>query len=333
VDMARGENIYEKLGMPNDSDEVNNPAMIAKLKAMGHDSILATADDTAARKRFNLGSEGAIGPSYHLIPLDLAAIKNKFSKSDTMEVIKKSLARIRDLLKSDDELEKGAMKRHPFNPEEAKDTHLASTLGRWQEGSKHTARQDIPRMEGNARTRALHKLSSQTKVKNVPGGGNYYLLHRGMGETEANIAVKDGKAIHAKVSSWTPRKDLAEKFAHEYTGDWRRGDESRGLVASAWVHENNIHSIPSQYGSYKEEGADRKPGRNQHAIEREVLVAPNHNSTLANDLVAPREVNDMAKPDLSTVNSRINYKAKDPELRRVSMDTLKDAAKNSRKPK
>jgi len=98
VDMARGENIYEKLGMPNASDEVNNPAMIAKLKAMGHDSILATADDTAARKRFNLGSEGAIGPSYHLIPLDLAAIKNKFSKSDTMEVIKKSLARIRDLL-------------------------------------------------------------------------------------------------------------------------------------------------------------------------------------------------------------------------------------------
>jgi hypothetical protein len=30
--------------------------------------------------------------------LDLAAIKNKFSKSDTMEAIKKSLARIRDLL-------------------------------------------------------------------------------------------------------------------------------------------------------------------------------------------------------------------------------------------
>jgi len=193
-------------------------------------------------------------------------------------------------------LKKGAMNKFPFNPEKEKVPELSARLHDWQSGG-FSPRKKIPRMEGNARKRALHKLASQTQTKRTPKG-NYYLLHRGVSPVEHDLINKLNHIEHdTDHSSWSPHYEIADGFSNKYSSKKRSE-----VPVSAWIHENDIHTVPSQFGVV---GYPDKPGVNKYRQEHEVIVSP-HKSLKA----SPEEV-EKAQDATSNMNGRINARADD----------------------
>ncbi len=104
------------------------------------------------------------------------------------------------------------------------------------------AKQRIPRMEGEARNRALSKLTGSTEHRRNPASGKVeFLLHRGMSTGEAEKTTKDGNSLysHGSRTSWTPNLDVAHRQAFY--------EEPRGKVVSAWVPEEALHTSMRQF--------------------------------------------------------------------------------------
>ena len=189
--------------------------------------------------------------------------------------------------KSDD-LEKGSRQRKiPFNPEKdlpSRDQQIK--IDTWQHEPDREDRDAIQQATGNVRTRFLDKLAAKTTVRHSKKGGREFLLHRGESgrprllPPEPAGTSHDTHAIFDQSSSWTPRHDIATNFAH-----------SGGSVDSAWVHENDIMTVPKQYGKSLRSPA---PGENIYSIEHEVIVKP-HVSERANFKPTPL---DQPKADL-----------------------------------
>jgi len=160
-------------------------------------------------------------------------------------------------------LEKGAMRRlAPMTPS------AVSSYGRqlpivqdWTMRNKGNVRREqikreqIPKLEGPARIRGLHKLSSMTQSRINPNTKEReFLLHRGASQDEIN-AHKVGK-IDTR-TSWSPLKDTAEDFAEGHNGS----------IMSAWIPEKYVHHIPNAIGH------DKTP-HEQFKNEHEVIVSP-----------------------------------------------------------
>jgi hypothetical protein len=101
-------------------------------------------------------------------------------------------------------------------------------------------RQAIPRAEGDERKRMLHKLHGLTDVKKHADGTRSFLMHRGMGGGEFQDNIKDGKYSSKERTSWTPSLKTAKHFARR-----EALEKTTNPVVSAWVHENDIHSMPA----------------------------------------------------------------------------------------
>ncbi len=165
------------------------------------------------------------------------------------------------------------MSRYPYDPAEDADWREVTYSHKTQHGKYASAnRAAIPRMEGNARVRALHKLAAKTEVRRGREGREF-LLHRG--DDNHQVAWPGWQVTHPFFTGWSPYEDIARGF---------------GRVNSAWVKEQDIHTIPKQLGRtspYKDLDMKdpTKPkwklGENQYADEYEVVVAPNHQSTAA----------------------------------------------------
>lgn len=195
-----------------------------------------------------------------------------------------------------EEVEKGVKQRlFPFNPAEDVTREDQRKLSLWTDPLEtgHTVgRENTPRLIGNGRKRALHSLSSRTKVRwNKDKNEREFLLHRGMSYTEHN-GVTDPvteTVNHPHKTSWTPKYNTALTFASNYdTGD------KPGIVASAWVPESNIHHVPIQTGAQaRVEGAapiteeGRVLGPFEWRNEYEVIADPGEY-----DLADPGEVED-----------------------------------------
>lgn len=119
------------------------------------------------------------------------------------------------------------------------------------------------------------KLSSQTKVRRAKDGKREFLLHRGMSSGEYDKS--GGGTTHPTHTSWTPKLGIAHSRAEDPS------HPEPGRVASAWVHERNIHHVPNQLGDVGTGPLGGKPfrGKNDFRAEYEVIVGPNHNSTPA----------------------------------------------------
>ena len=233
----------------------------------------------------------------------------EFSHDPTVaKAAQENLARRKAGLAKSQQLQKGALRlRAPFNPHEEKG--LETTVD-WVSGNDTQAREDLLPTTGAGRKRGLNKLRSVTQTrKNPRTGGIEYLLHRGMGNKEANLHQQGGEA-HDTMSiktSWTPHKSVAHEFAHEYT---MHGDESTGHVISAWIPEHKIHSMPYMFGN--------DPHVHEFRNEHEVVVAPHtlniHSIQKQKQAQKERDqqilVRDLSLKDVSTHTGKAGVKEK-----------------------
>lgn len=146
-------------------------------------------------------------------------------------------------LKSE-ELGKGSLQsKFPYNPAlDTSDTERFAT-DKWQTFADDEYRQAIPRLEGNGRLRALHKLHTKAESRRSPTTGKReFLLHRGMGVRELDT-VQGNRVINPKLSSWTTNPEIATEFG------------ARGQVVSAWIPEDSIHHVLNQIGNVADAGA------------------------------------------------------------------------------
>jgi 8-oxo-dGTP pyrophosphatase MutT (NUDIX family)/ribosomal protein S18 acetylase RimI-like enzyme len=148
----------------------------------------------------------------------------------------------------------------------------------WVLHDRGATRETLPRLEGPARERALHKLGAATKTRfNPTTREREFLLHRGVSKEEAQSALQGQHVRHDKMTSWTPDGATAAAFAKDYGESMGRGRKRQTHKLSAWISESRIHHIPSQMGYVKRTGAMASmPNRD----EREVIV-DSHRSQLA----------------------------------------------------
>ncbi len=185
------------------------------------------------------------------------------------------------------DLKKGSMQRKMGHSKSSEVPALDSHKYReWQDFG--TNRESVPGLPSQPdRARALHKLSGQTKTRLTPTGKKEFLLHRGYSAAEdPHTATK-----HA---SWTPDYSIAHGFAKKYKNN----------VASAWVHEDNIHSIPNQIGSFK-----GKTGPNEKRREKEVITVPGATHPPASNQEAAEARDLMSLRAHKRLNNHINAKS------------------------
>jgi hypothetical protein len=234
--------------------------------------------------------------------------------------IRKSESSIKQLIKSELPLEKGSLQsRTKFSPKGSLSEPHREAMSTWQgapSADRAGNRENLPNMEGSSRERALHKLSGQTKTKLI-GNKRHFLLHRGMSPEEHSSSVKNGTVNHpAQHSSWTPKQNLANNFANPYS-------KTPGKTVSAWVHEDNVHTVPKQFGAVDRDYAAASGERsNRMANEHEVIVKPGHSSKVESEKDAERPTSRTGdrihdRPD--NTNDAINIKgAKERKTRTLN---------------
>jgi hypothetical protein len=198
--------------------------------------------------------------------------------------------RVSGLLKSEDLEKMGAMARlHPYNPASVPIGKRQAVEG-WTAGGgfdDSRTREAIPAMNPSEKARSLHKLSGLVKTRKSASGEREFLLHRGMGQPEADKSVSENTINHDKRSSWTPNLKLARDLAsHDYHDD--EPGYRKSAVASAWINEKHIHFYPNQIGTNFRDMHDissgkeaKHPGISHRRSEHEVIVNPGHSSELA----------------------------------------------------
>lgn len=146
-----------------------------------------------------------------------------------------------------EDLEKGSLQaKHPYSALTDTSGTERRTIENWQNYATYGDRNKVPRLKGEGRFRALHRLHSKTQARRNPETGEReFLLHRGVGK-------HDDKN---KILSWTADKKIAESFAST-----RPGTELR----SEWIPEGRIHHVLDQVGNINDStyiGHQSIPGR------------------------------------------------------------------------
>lgn len=120
------------------------------------------------------------------------------------------------------------------------DAEQAANLRSWRDGSywkNHEARENIPRMSGDLRSKALAELSKATETRITPGGQREFRLYRGTPtDNESSFST-----------SWTPKRDVAEYAANNNNGMGIRAGRAPGKVIDRWINEEDIKSIPKHW--------------------------------------------------------------------------------------
>lgn len=190
-------------------------------------------------------------------------------------------------------LNKGSLQQKiPFNPvKDLPSGGQAEHIHNWQGSARFRHR--IGQDTGNARARFLHKLSAIAPTRRSKNGGREFLLHRGHSSNEPQTERENTVSSEQK-TSWTPKYDIAQGFAGQE-------GQSGGKVTSAWIHENNILTVPKQFGNALS-GA-RVRHENPFSHEYEVIVGP-HTSEKAQYTHTP-----LTQPK-SNLNERITQRGK-----------------------
>lgn len=98
-----------------------------------------------------------------------------------------------------------------------------------RESAYHASINDLNDHEHKA---MVDDLANVTQTRQTPTG-RQFLLHRG--GSKDNLQVQNGKLDASDISSWTPNRAQAHRFAHDY-----HDTENPAHVVSAWVPEANI---------------------------------------------------------------------------------------------
>jgi predicted GNAT family acetyltransferase len=198
------------------------------------------------------------------------------------------------LSKSED-LQKGSFQRkNPINPKQDSYRMGASQISLWQHAGwkDNSGKSGIPRMEGNLRNRALHKLSGMAESRiNPKTNKRQFLLHRIMSDEEAiktikgktvkapRVLKKDQK-IYSPLTSWAANMDGINAVMEDAKNKKTPEGHYKNLV-SAWVDEDHIHHMPMMLGNVNKWGGWEK-GPNPYHAENEVILSPKHTSLVHN---------------------------------------------------
>jgi len=198
----------------------------------------------------------------------------------------KSLQSNRPLGKSEDidELKQNEALVKKFDPRKELDHEGAKAMSEWVGGNTgqgigDKTRSEIPEASPKAKKRITQKLMSRTQWKKAPDGKREFLLHRHMSSPELESNTKNGKINQKIHSSWSPDKEFAKNGVYGRESFDSSDNQSYSRIASAWVHEDNIHTAPRQYGEH----GTNEPGQlgpAHQSEEQEIIVKPKHNSEL-----------------------------------------------------
>jgi hypothetical protein len=223
------------------------------------------------------------------------------TKAETKAALIAALKKAIEDALSDEVLQKGSLQRKlAFNPQKDVSPQDKLKTAQWQTenfgnevGKGQKYREDLPRLEGAGRDRALMKLGAQTQTRLGEDGKRQFLLHRGMGSVEDRSSVGPATVKQTAKTGWTPDVRIAGIF---------------GYHVSAWIHEDNIHAIPNQLGNvgsyedYYEPGKNplkeaptvgrlgTLKGPNEFSDEKEIIVGP-HESPIKKPNAAPAPKN------------------------------------------
>jgi len=176
-------------------------------------------------------------------------------------------------------LKKGsAQRRIPFNPADVPHEEHRQHVEDWTAYAEPQYRNSIPRLEGNARKRALHKLGSQTNTRIGESGEREFLLFRGNTAGDFNHGLSG-------LSSFTPKFDHAKRFADEgqkhllseegISPEKQAQVKQNHTIHHAWVPESAIHHIPNAIGTQINDWQNYDqdhPKKNHWYAEHEVII-------------------------------------------------------------
>ena len=140
-------------------------------------------------------------------------------------------------------------RKEKFDPTAEYDTPAGKARKDWTTNpdpdKAREAKNNIPRMEGDAKYRAISKLTASTEFRKNPETGDHeFLLHRGMSnaELDQHHDVNNSKVSYPKDvrTSWTTNKKIAHRQAYY--------EDEPGKVVSAWVPSKQLISSMKQYG-------------------------------------------------------------------------------------
>lgn len=247
-----------------------------------------------------------------------------------------------DLEKSEEILQKGAMKRlFGFNPQDMAPEDQFSTA-RWTVGgsderyeSTQALREGVPQTKDpHARKRALNKLMGSTQVKMI-NGEPHVMLFRGASDEEAKAQKKKHHIEHKQASSWTPKHDVAVAFRqdhsdHDVANQGPLNDAVRRGFFAAWIPMSSIHSVPFMHGAVIGTKANTHPfdeenqmgfnpqhhekpmGEAEFANEKEVIVKPGKYQRVT--LSDFKNAHPQANASVPSIDSRINARSSEPLL-------------------
>ena len=204
------------------------------------------------------------------------------------------------------ELAKGsAQRRIPFDPNQDIGDQDRVTTESWTSGHYDTPRSEVPKLEGNAKQRGMHKLHKLTQSrKNPKTGEREFLLYRGktvgdhrnggIEETSsftpsASTAIGFAESINRALLHNPASLILENKHGHAqdhidaldstHTREGKLAYAKKHLnkVYRAWVPESAIHHIPNAIGSKSRGLFDLhsqldKPKKQLRHEEHEVIV-------------------------------------------------------------
>ena len=210
-------------------------------------------------------------PAYSKLSQPIA--QQELLQGHTLDLITKIKKSIENLLvfasnewkKKYEPLLKGSFqRRHPFKPQRDVSVPQREAAERWRGGEEPgiDTREDIERLEGPGRERALKKIASLTEVRSH-NGKRHFLMHRGVGGKEYdNVVGEHGnakanyKSSGVNMSSWSPLYEKGTSFAKDYTteegshlyGESKYG-QPKGIPISAWISEDDVHHYLPQIGT------------------------------------------------------------------------------------
>lgn len=174
-------------------------------------------------------------------------------------------------------LKKGAARRlyGKFTPKSD-----LTNLSFWVEDADPDFREDVAElhtMQPGEILRIGNKLSQVTKTRKNPlTGEREFLLHRGVGKGEHKTVYETGAGYNMH-TSWTPKYNIAVKFARDYAlphpalehPDFVNKLIADGRVKSAWIPESSIAFSPKQH-----KYGDVKGYSSPYSHEYEIIVKP-----------------------------------------------------------
>lgn len=183
--------------------------------------------------------------------------------SEITEILRSEVAsEVIEIIKNENLMKGSLQRKMPFNPLSQSARQTQREQREWTENEDMDVRENVSKIGGNPRLRALNKLAAKTHVRKHPETGErLFLMHRGMGENEYKHRHKDGATNYPKGerTSWSHDRAVAAGFGTGFVESTAPGSDVSAANVSAWIPESALVHNPNQFNAPSEKAiADKK---------------------------------------------------------------------------